>query len=102
MSWRVVVRPEVEQDVAGAAAWYDSQQQGLGVKFREEVIQVLEALAISPLLYCRRHSRKNIRWRYPKHFPYRIIYEVLEKEKVVVIAAVLHAARHDLRWRRRI
>jgi mRNA-degrading endonuclease RelE of RelBE toxin-antitoxin system len=102
MGWRVAVRPEVEQDVADAAAWYDSQQEGLGIKFREEAIQIFEALTINPLLHCRRHLRKNIRWRYPKHFPYRIIYEVLEKEKVVVIAAVLHAARHDLHWRRRL
>jgi hypothetical protein len=69
MSWRVAVRSDVEQDVAEAAAWYESQQEGLGGKFREEVIQVLDALAVNPLLQSRRHPRKNIRWRYPEHFP---------------------------------
>ena len=39
MSWRVVVRPEVEHDVAEAAAWYDAQQVGLGRAFREGVIR---------------------------------------------------------------
>jgi toxin ParE1/3/4 len=57
---------------------------------------------MNPSLNCRRHPRKNIRWRFPAHFAYRVIYEVLETEKVVVIAAVLHAARHDMRWQRRV
>ena len=43
-------------------------------------------MAVNPLLSCRRHPRKNIRWRYPKSFPYRIIYEVLQREKTVVVA----------------
>ena len=102
MSWRVVVRPEVEHDVAEGAAWYDSQQAGLGDEFREEVIQVLAALAANPLLYSRRHPHKDIRWRYPDRFPYRVIYEVIEAENVVVVGAVLHGARHDRHWQRRV
>ena len=100
MNWRVVIRPEVEQDVAEAMSWYESRQPGLGAHFVEEVIQVWDALAINPLLNSRRHPRKNIRWRYPERFPYRVIYEVLED--TVVIAAVLHAARHDRHWRKRV
>ncbi len=38
MSWRVVVQPEAGDDVTKAAAWYGSQQEGLGDEFREEVI----------------------------------------------------------------
>lgn len=67
----------------------------------EEVIRVWHALEENPLLNSRRHPRKNIRWRYPERFPYRVIYEVLEAEHVVVVAAVLHAARHDRRWQQR-
>ena len=102
MSWTVVVRPEVEQDVAEAAAWYESQQEGLGTEFREEVIRVFDALAVNPLIYCKRHPRKEIRWRYPERFPYRVIYEVEEAEKIIVVGTVLHAARHDRHWRKRL
>lgn len=102
MSWGVVLRSEVEHDLVEAAAWYDSQAEGLGGEFREEVIKVFDALAVNPLLYSRRHPRKEIRWRYPDRFPYRVIYEVLESEKVVVVAAVLHAARHDRHWQNRL
>lgn len=102
MSWRVVVRPEVEQDVAEAAAWYDHRQPGLGAQFVEEVIRVWDALAENPLLHARRHPTKNIRWRHPERFPYRVIYEATEETQTVVVAAVLHAARHDRHWQRRV
>jgi toxin ParE1/3/4 len=102
MSWRVLFRPEVEADVNEAATWYDLQQPGLGDEFREELIRVFDVLAENPLLQCRRHPQKNIRWRYPDRFPYRVIYEVLEAENTIVVAAVLHAARHDQHWQRRV
>jgi len=102
MNWRVEIRPEVESDVAEAARWYESKQSGLGAEFVEEIIQVWDALAENPLLSAHKHPRKNIRWRYPERFPYRVIYEVLEVERSVVVAAVLHAARDDDHWRRRI
>ncbi len=88
--------------MADAAAWYESRQAGLGAAFVEEVIRVWDGLEENPLLNSRRHSAKNVRWRYPERFPYRIIYEVNRADRIVVVAAVLHAARHDRHWRRRI
>lgn len=102
MSWRVEFRPEVEQDVVDAAAWYEARQPGLGAEFVEEIICVWDALAENPLLQCRRHPTRNIRWRYPERFPYRVVYEVNEAEQAVIVAAVLHAARHDREWQRRL
>ena len=101
MSWRVVVRPEVEQDVNEASLWYESRQAGLGAEFVREIIQVWENLETNPFLNARRHPHKNIRWRYPERFPYRIVYEIMEADQTVVIAAVLHGARHDHHWRQR-
>jgi plasmid stabilization system protein ParE len=87
MSWRVVLRPETESDIAEAAGWYEARREG--VEFREAVIHVLDALADNPLLNSRQHPRKNIRWRYTRRVPYRVIYEVIEPESLVVAAAVL-------------
>lgn len=102
MSWRVEFAPEVERDVAEAAKWYESRHHGLGVQFVEEIIRVWDALAENPLLNCRRHPTKNIRWRYPERFPYRVIYEVNEADQTVKVAAVLHAARQDRHWKKRV
>ena len=101
MTWEVLFRPEVEQDISEAVIWYEERQVGLGKEFLEEVIQVLELLAENPLLHSRRHPSKNICWRYTDRFPYRVIYEVDESERKVLVAAVLHAARHEQRWRDR-
>ena len=102
MKWEVVARPQAEDDVIEAANWYDTQRPGLGDEFIDEVQAVFDALEINPLLNCRRHPTKNIRWRYPKRFPYRVIYEAIEEKNLVIIAAVIHAARHDRVWQRRI
>ncbi len=63
MNWRVVVRPEVEADVAEAAARYDHRQPGLGAESREAVIQLFDALGDIPFLNSRRHPTRNLRWR---------------------------------------
>jgi plasmid stabilization system protein ParE len=102
MNWQVVSRPQAETDVVETADWYDSQRPGLGSEFIEEVLAVFDALEINPLLNCRRHPTKNIRWRYPQRFPYRVIYELVEENRLVIIAAVVHAARHDSVWRNRV
>ena len=102
MIYRVVLRPEVEGDITAAAQWYEDQQIGLGLEFVDEVLRVFDALGENPVLNSRRHFRKNIRWRYPERFPYRVIYEILEAECTVVVACVLHAARHDRYWKKRV
>ena len=98
----MVSRPEAENDIIEIAAWYDSRSEGLGDRFVDEVLNVLDELTTNPFIHCRRHPQKNIRWRYPKSFPYRVVYEVLESERTIVVAAVLHAARRDREWEQRI
>jgi len=102
MSWRVEFAPAVEHEVAEAADWYENRQPGLGTEFIEEIIRVWDALSDNPLLNCRQHPTKNIRWRCPERFPYRAIYEVNEPEQIVKVASVLHAARHDRHWKKRV
>ena len=102
MSWRVVVRPEAGADVLEAAAWYDARQPNLGDHFVEEVLRVYDALTINPFLNSRRHPRKDVRWRLPERFPYRVIYEVFEQENIVSVLAVIHAARDDRHWKKRL
>ncbi len=77
MNWTVVARPQVQTDILAAALWYDSHSAGLGGKFVGEIIETLDSLERSPLLSSRKHPSKNIRWRYPKSCPYRVVYEVI-------------------------
>ena len=100
MSFRLVVRPEVDADLLEAEAWYEAQQSGLGREFLRAVIAKIAQLQQNPLLYRIRHRSKQVRWTYPRRFPYRIVFRGIND--TVVIYAVIHAARHDREWRRRV
>ena len=100
MKYRVVVRPEVDDDLREAESWYEQQRAGLGAEFQEEVRAAISSLPGNPLLYRARHRLMQVRWLHPRRFPYRIIYRV--NNDTVTIFAVLHAARHDRHWRQRI
>ena len=100
MSYCLVVRPEVDADLLEAEQWYEEQQEGLGRKFLRAARQTMARLPRNPLLHRVRHRRKQVRWAYPRRFPYRIIFRVIGD--TVVIYAVIHAARHDREWRRRV
>ncbi len=101
MSWQIIFRSEVEDDVAQAASWYERRQPGLGEDLVEDVIRTWSQLRSHPLLNSKRHPSKNIRWRFTERFPYRIVYEVEVTTKTVVVAGVFHASRSDAVWQSR-
>ncbi|MEP6667829.1 MAG: type II toxin-antitoxin system RelE/ParE family toxin [Chthoniobacter sp.] len=100
MSFRVILRPEAEVDIADAADWYESQQSGLGGEFVAAVSQAIDGLSANPLLVSRRHRQRNIRWVRPTRFPYRIVYEVADG--IVLVICVLHFACDEHHWRKRL
>ena len=100
MSYRLIVRPEVDADLLEAEAWYEQQEEGLGREFLRDARDTIDNLSANPLIYQVRSHRKQVRWAYPRRFPYRIIFRVIRE--TVVIYAVIHAARHDRHWKRRL
>jgi plasmid stabilization system protein ParE len=95
VNWNVVVLPEVYSDLEEAGDWYEQKLEGLGARFADEILVVWADLAVQPLLNCKKLPRRNIRWRYPEKFPYKIVYSVEEGTKTVVVIALIHAARHE-------
>jgi toxin ParE1/3/4 len=100
VSYQLVVRPEVDADLLEAEAWYEQQRAGLGNEFLRAVRAEMARIPRGPLLYRVRQRRRQVRWIYPRRFPYRIVFRVIGD--TVVIYAVLHAARHDREWRKRL
>ncbi len=100
MSYRLVVRPEVEADLLEAERLYEERQEGLGQRFLRAARETMARLTRNPFLYRVRHRRKQVRWAYPRRFPYRIIFRVIGD--TVVIYAVIHGARQDREWRKRV
>jgi plasmid stabilization system protein ParE len=74
--------------------------RGLGERFTREVVAAIDGLSPNPLLYRLRHRRLGARWCFPVNFPYRIVYQVAGE--IITVVAVVHAARHDWRWKERL
>lgn len=99
MSRQLHIRPDALADIEQAADWYDHEVAGVGGEFIQAVRETVLALSADPLIHRVRDRRRNVRWCYPKRFPYRIIYRVQEKH--ITILAVIHASRQDREWKLR-
>jgi toxin ParE1/3/4 len=100
VSYRLVVRPQVWDDIAAGTEWYEARQPGLGGEFARAVKDRIEEVLKTPLLPRIRDATRSVRWVFPARFPYRIIYRVAGD--VILIIAVIHSARHDRHWKRRL
>jgi toxin ParE1/3/4 len=100
MSFRLVIRPAAHADIIEAASWYEEQQSGVGNDFSNTSRTAIRALAEAPLTHAIRIRRKSVRWFVAPRFPYKIIYRI--EGDAVVVFAVIHTARHDRAWLRRL
>jgi plasmid stabilization system protein ParE len=97
MTFEVRLRPEAEQDLADAAAWYEEQRPGLGRQFLEETQAVLSAVAERPLAYHVVH--RNARRALLRRFPFGVFFRA-EPSQIVVIG-ILHGSRDPALWKGR-
>ena len=100
MSWLVEIRPAALVDIESAADWYDQRSHGLGADFVTRIRTAVADLAQEPQVARIRHAQWQIRWIYPKRFPYRIIYRATNGR--VTVLAIMHAARSDKEWKARL
>lgn len=98
MSFRLVIRPEADAEVAEAARWYEERRAGLGAEFLDAFAASTDRLRRDPYLYAPilRDARRVLVQR----FPYSVIYEVHRDE--VVILSCFHERRDPKEWMRRV
>lgn len=94
---RSVFLPEARIEFLEAAAYYEAKQIGLGVRFRDEVGQVIDRAAAAPLLW--REQPGGWRRVNCPVFPYYVAYFI--RGETMVIAAVAHGHRRPGYWRER-
>jgi plasmid stabilization system protein ParE len=90
--------PEAAAEFSEAAAYYEAQQEGLGTRFRDEVMTVCGAIGQYPLLWRERpggYRRVNC-----PVFPYYVAYFI--RGDVILVAAVAHGHRHPDYWKDRL
>jgi plasmid stabilization system protein ParE len=86
---RVVLRRAAELDVVAIEDWYDAQQDGLGVEFREALDELLTRIAANPLAYPEKY--RGNRRAMMQRFPYVVWYRV--EEEISVVLACVHGRR---------
>jgi toxin ParE1/3/4 len=100
MTYRLEIRPTATADIFEAASWYDKKQAGVGSDFSHTVLAAIESMVETPLIHAIRNKRKGSRSFIAPRFPYKIHYRI--EDEVVVVFAVIHAARRDREWMKRI
>lgn len=91
-----------QADFQSAANWYDTQRDGLGDEFLEELASAIKEIERDPLRFARvtaARTRREVRTYRLKRFPYSVVYERIGDEFTLI--AVAHAKRRLNYWLRR-
>ena len=80
MKYKLIIRPEAEQDLAEIFAWYQSQREGLGYDFLLQVEAALNFLEKNPKIFPVVY--KKARRYLIKRFPYKIKSGICVDRKV--------------------
>ncbi len=85
------------EELTEAALWYESKESGLGVRFRDEISNIVSRIAEDPMLW--RENEGGYRRVNCPVFPYFIAYIIRDEE--IVIIAVGHGHRKPEYWKSR-
>ncbi len=98
MSRRIYLRPEAEDEIREAAAWYDERGLELGTVFLDEIARTMGVLRASPERYPMVEA--PIRKAVLRRFPYLMLFR--DQEDVVVVISCFHTRRDPKEWRKRV
>ncbi len=90
--------PEASAELYAAAEYYEQKEEGLGWRFRNEVLQVCQLIVQQPVLWRERpggYRRVNC-----PVFPYYVAYFI--RGDRIVVAAVAHGHQRPEYWKERL
>ena len=97
VSRRLVLRPEAQDEITEAAAWYEVRAPGLAAEFLRALDATVASILRNPFLHPMVHQEK--RRALLRRFPYGLIYVVSDDE--VIVLGCVHTHRHPDRWQYR-
>ena len=97
--YKSIILPLAKEDIREAAKWYNKQQKGLGKRFTAEVRENVHFIRQNPKASNVRYN--NIRTAVLNVFPFMIHFTVDEKNKTIIVTAVLHTSRDPEIWEKR-
>ncbi len=92
---------EAEEEAQASAIWYEEQLVGLGDDFLDELVAALQQIEDHPKRYPKLETEESSQIRRCRfaRFPYLLIFEILEKE--IIVLAVAHSKPRPNYWRQR-
>lgn len=93
----VKFHPDAESEMINAAAYYETQQQGLGKRFLVSVQDAINRLVLNPRLYP--IVDKDIRRCLTHTLPFGVLYRELSDK--IINMAVMHLHRDPDYWKSR-
>lgn len=87
---QVILTQKAEKNYINSFVYYQKQQKGLGLRFENEVDEMLDAISNHPLLFQRKY--KHYREAVLKVFPFVIVYEI--NLNIVVVMDIFHVKRN--------
>jgi toxin ParE1/3/4 len=97
---KVIFRPAALEDVVEAVAWYEVHTPSLGEQLIDEILSATQRAQSNPELFRIIHRDGNVRRVLTNRFPYRVFFSVVDE--TLFVHAILHGARHDRRWTKRL
>jgi plasmid stabilization system protein ParE len=97
--YKTIILPLAKEDIREAAKWYNKQQTGLGKRFTAEVREKVHFIRQYPTASNVRYN--SVRTALLNVFPFMIHYTVDEKDKTVIVSAILHTSRDPKLWESR-
>lgn len=97
MSYRLVIKPLAEKDIAETYTWYNQEQVGLGDTFLDQLERSLEFLKKNPAQYQIRY--KDVRMVKLNSFPICLHYTI--EENTVFVHAAFSTSRDPQLWKKR-
>lgn len=98
MTYRLIIRPEAEAELAEAFDWYERRVPGLGANLLAAINSVLDSILSNPLQHPTLY--REVRRALARRFPYQVLF--LVKQDVITVIAVFHGARDPKHWHDRI
>ena len=88
MSYFLKIHPKATKELEDSAIWYEKRSEGLGKRFLLLVNKRIIEIAKYPERYPTKHN--NYREVGIEIFPYIIVYQFFETERIILITYIFH------------
>ena len=89
--------PEAEKEFNQAIDYYEDLQENLGLEFAQEIFDAIQRITKYPLAW--QSMTSETRRCLTNRFPFGIIYQIVEKQ--IVVIAVMHLHKKPDYWKKR-